>query len=165
MSLVLPPMEHPVRLVSAGAEDRAADGQDARQQLAVQAYGAVLHQPPEAIPKADDLHAVTVLAPPCRPRGLPHSGRGCRRPRSARRYIWSSGSLSCGEGRCGGEHRVHRLDRRTPWFTGQGSTFRSRDYSLCRFPIQCLCFPWGPGGGTRINPVELPRYGTPDAPI
>ena len=50
--------DHAVHLVAAGAQDRAADGEDARQRLAVHRHEAVLDQPADAVPEADQFHAV-----------------------------------------------------------------------------------------------------------
>ena len=50
--------EHAVRLVAAGAEDRAADGEDPGERPLLEADLAVLRQPAEAVPEADHLHAV-----------------------------------------------------------------------------------------------------------
>ena len=49
---------HLVRLVAAGAENGAADREDAGQGTAFQSHGAVLHQSAETVPEADYLHAV-----------------------------------------------------------------------------------------------------------
>ena len=51
---------HLVRLVAAGAEDGAAQGEDARQHFALEQNGAVLHQAAKAVAEADDLHVVGV---------------------------------------------------------------------------------------------------------
>ena len=50
--------QHPVGLVAAGAEDRAADRQDPGQRPGVELDPAVLREPAEAVAEPDDLHAV-----------------------------------------------------------------------------------------------------------
>jgi hypothetical protein len=50
--------QHPVGLVTAGAEDGAAHGQDARELRLVEVDAALLHQATEAVAEADDAHVV-----------------------------------------------------------------------------------------------------------
>ncbi len=52
---------HAVRLVAAGAEDGAAQGEDTGEHVAIQAHGSDLHQAPEAVPESDHLHPVVTL--------------------------------------------------------------------------------------------------------
>ena len=54
----LPADGHAMRLVAAGTQDRAALGQNAREHVAVELHGAVLHEPAETVAKPDHLHAV-----------------------------------------------------------------------------------------------------------
>jgi len=56
--LGLPAHFHLVRLVATGAEDGAADCEDAGQGTAFQSHGAILHQPAETVSEAGHLHAV-----------------------------------------------------------------------------------------------------------
>ena len=51
---------HFMGFVAAGAEDGAAQGEDAGKNLALQVHGAVFHQTAEAVAKADGLHVVGV---------------------------------------------------------------------------------------------------------
>ena len=55
---------HTSRFVAAGAQNRAADRQHARERTTLQPHRTVLHQAAEAIPEADDVHAVHVLGRP-----------------------------------------------------------------------------------------------------
>jgi hypothetical protein len=50
--------QHAVRLVAAGAENRAADGEDAGERGLVELQPPVFHEPAKAVAEADDLHAV-----------------------------------------------------------------------------------------------------------
>ena len=61
---------HLVRLVPAGAENRAADGENAGQHAAAEIDAAVLHQSAKAVAKADDPHAEGFL------RGLADAANG-----------------------------------------------------------------------------------------
>ena len=51
---------HLVRLVAAGAEDGAAEGEDAGEDLAFQVDGPVLHEAAETVAEADHLHVVGI---------------------------------------------------------------------------------------------------------
>jgi len=62
---------HLVGFVAAGAEDGAADGEDARQGFTLHAHGAVFHQAAEAVAKTDHVHAEIALG------GLADPADGC----------------------------------------------------------------------------------------
>ena len=50
--------DHAVRLVAAGAKNRAADGENSRERGAVEFHSAVFHEAAKAVAKADEFHAV-----------------------------------------------------------------------------------------------------------
>ena len=81
--------QHAVRLVPAGAQDRAADGEDAGQSVLVQRPSC--GSPPGRGSRrgSRSLPCESAPARPCRRPGWPRSGRGCRRPRSRRQPVCS----------------------------------------------------------------------------
>ena len=62
--------QHAARLVAAGAEDGAADGENAGKMVQAERSGAVLHQPAKAVAEADERHAENALG------GLAHAADG-----------------------------------------------------------------------------------------
>jgi len=56
------PDRHLVGFVAAGPENGSAGGQNARQSVAVQPEGAVLHEPPEPVAETDHVHTVGTMS-------------------------------------------------------------------------------------------------------